>query len=329
MGDTSISWTDKVWNPVTGCTKVSPGCKHCYAETIADRFFAKQYQPNADGSPRRFTDVRTHEDRLDAPLHWKKPQKVFVNSMSDLFHEDVANEFIDRVFAVMALSPQHTFQVLTKRPERMRDYFAGYRPSAMLGEAFNMRFRDMPDGGVLIAPLPNVWLGTSAEDQQRFDERSVFMAPLMRAGWLTWVSAEPLLGTIIMQGTSAGLSRNWLGEPGYRWIVCGGESGVGARPCRLSWFRSIISQCQAASVPVFFKQAGSNFHSDSEVWPDAPKYTLSSYRFGLLQSTTELNRCKNGRWKLSDNKGGFLGELPEDLRVRQFPVTEVQANAKH
>jgi protein gp37 len=133
MGDHSqIQWTDATWNPVTGCSKVSPGCAHCYAEGVAARFWKTQYpsMPPREltvdsvrhGRPREFTDVMTHEDRLDQPLRWKKPRKVFVNSMSDLFHEDVPDDFIDKVFAVMALAPQHTFQILTKRAARMRDY---------------------------------------------------------------------------------------------------------------------------------------------------------------------------------------------------------------
>src|SRR4051794_28127284 len=132
MGGTSIEWTDATWNPVTGCAKVSPGCAHCYAERLAPKVFAGQTVPLPTGDPadplnvrrREFTDVMCHEGRLDAPLHWRQPRRIFVNSMSDLFHEDVPDAFIDRVFAVMALAPQHTFQILTKRADRMRAYMS-------------------------------------------------------------------------------------------------------------------------------------------------------------------------------------------------------------
>jgi protein gp37 len=243
MANSSIEWTDKVWNPVTGCTKVSQGCKHCYAEGIAGRFFAKQYPPNADGSPRKFTDVRCHEERLDAPLHWRKPARIFVNSMSDLFHPDVPVEFIDRVFAMMALSPQHTFQVLTKRPQRMREFFAG------AGRG----------GGVF-----NAWLGVSVEDQATADARIPLL--LQTPAAVRWISYEPALGPLDVQqaltyrrrdipdGDDGG--RFLAGIQGVDWVVCGGESGPHARPMHPDWARSMRDQCQAAGVPFFFKQWG-------------------------------------------------------------------------
>ncbi len=221
---TKIAWTDKTWNPVTGCAKVSSGCKNCYAEGVANRFWATQY-PEVDGRPRRFTDVLCHPERLERPLHWTKPRRVFVNSMSDLFHEDVPDEFIDRVFAVMALSPQHTFQVLTKRPERMRQYISARRVEEMskvhrqiiMGPLFvpaemakgtlfagggagltggmaSESGRWAHDPSTFPWPLPNVWLGVSIEDQETADARIPELLATPAA--VRWVSLEPQLGPV-------------------------------------------------------------------------------------------------------------------------------------
>lgn len=167
---TGIEWTDATWNPVTGCAKVSQGCKHCYAERQWPRM--TKLVPAYAG--REFTDVRTHADRLDQPLRWKKPRMIFVNSMSDLFHEAVPFEFIDSIFSAMELAPQHVFQVLTKRPERMREYMLEKRKHR--------------------SPLPNVWLGVSVEDQAAADERIPYL--LDTPADVRWISAEPLLGPV-------------------------------------------------------------------------------------------------------------------------------------
>lgn len=176
---TKIEWTDATWNPVTGCTKVSQGCKHCYAEREWPRL--TKLVPAYAG--RDFTEVRTHADRLDQPLHWKRPRRVFVNSMSDLFHQDVPDEFIRAVFAVMAQAKQHTFQVLTKRSERMREILTRWhRDGLTLREGCG-------------AVLPNVWLGVSIEDQPSADERIIELLKTPAA--VRWISAEPLLGRSI------------------------------------------------------------------------------------------------------------------------------------
>ena len=215
MADTSIEWTDKVWNPVTGCAKVSAGCAHCYAE----RMFGRNL-PGMKGQ--KFSEVRCHDDRLEAPLHWRKPRRVFVNSMSDLFHEDVPCEFIDKVFAVMALCPQHTFQVLTKRPERMLEYFTADRDELIADKVVFDAYgplaqylrkvstwipdeHDETDGGHRVSapgywdwhvslPLPNVWLGVSVENQQAADERIPLLLDTPAA--VRFVSCEPLLGPV-------------------------------------------------------------------------------------------------------------------------------------
>lgn len=274
---TGIEWTDATWNPVTGCAKVSQGCKHCYAEREWPRM--TKLVPAYAG--REFTDVRTHADRLDQPLRWKRPRKVFVNSMSDLFHQDVPFEFIDRVFAVMALSKQHVFQVLTKRPDRMREYMHRLGRSAKilddaartLGYTFEFAGKYM-----VTWPLPNIWLGVSVEDQAAADERIPLLLDTPAA--VRWISAEPLIGSVDLTdipnqlGVAEGQrSINALGGyawecdgPDYvdtcnigaqiDWVVVGGESGPKARPMHPDWARSLRDQCQAAGVPFIFKQWG-------------------------------------------------------------------------
>ncbi len=210
---TSIEWTQSTWNPLTGCTKISPGCKHCYAERMARRLQAMG-QPNyANGFK-----LTLHEHALEAPLSWKKPQVVFVNSMSDLFHRDVPVEFIQQVFSVMRRASWHTFQVLTKRSERLREL------SPQI---------EWPD---------NIWMGVSVETQEyayRIDD-------LRQTGArIKFLSLEPLLGPLPS-----------LDLQGLHWVIVGGESGPGARPLKEEWVVGIRDQCQIARVPFFFKQWG-------------------------------------------------------------------------
>jgi protein gp37 len=211
--NSSIEWTESTWNPLTGCTKISPGCKHCYAERMAKRLKAMG-QPNYA----RGFQLTLHENALEKPLEWKKPQVVFVNSMSDLFHKDVPVEFILEVFDVMRRAHWHTFQVLTKRAERL--------------EEVNPQI-DWPD---------NVWMGVSVENSDymfRIDH-------LRRTNAKTkFLSLEPLLGPL------PNLNLN-----GIKWAIVGGESGPGARPVMQEWVTQIRDQCLAAKVPFFFKQWG-------------------------------------------------------------------------
>jgi protein gp37 len=223
--DSAIEWTDATWNPVTGCTKISPGCKHCYAERLTERF-----------GRQAFTDVTLHPERLALPLRWRGTRRIFVNSMSDLFHERVPFEFIDRVFDIMAQAPQHVFQVLTKRPERLLEWRrAGGWPS------------EIP---------AHVWLGVSVESGaylSRVDRlREVEVA-------IRFISAEPLLGPL-----------PGLGLEGIAWVITGGESGGpperalveiterGCRPKReaVTWVREIRNLCRATGVAFFHKQWG-------------------------------------------------------------------------
>lgn len=270
MGDNStIEWTDATWNPTRGCSRTSPGCggpNHqggCYAEKIAARFSGpgQPYHGFAERTKYggRFTGkVALVEHQLDLPLRWKKPRRIFVNSMSDLFHENLPDEAIDKVFAVMALCPQHTFQVLTKRAERMRDYVLRLSRSIKpleahartLGHTFNFKGISL-----LSWPIPTVWLGTSVEDQARIDERIPLLLETPAA--VRFLSCEPLLGPVDLSpwlelgglNTDRGLS-----NPGIDWVIAGAESGLGARPCDLNWVRDIRDACAAAGVPFFYKQ---------------------------------------------------------------------------
>lgn len=268
----AIEWTDATWNPIAGCTPVSPGCTHCYAATMARRLEAMgqaKYRGTAErrGSVDVFTGrINLDEAALEIPLRWKKPKRIFVNSMSDLFHEDVPDAFIDRVFAVIALCDQHTFQVLTKRPTRMAEYLIGLSKSlARLRDAcptgWCLEWNGIPLFGY---PLLNVWLGVSVEDQQRADERIPHLVRCPAA--IRFLSCEPLLGPLdLARWLSTEDETNPFGDEGRRgeypgpeidWVIAGGESGRGARPSHPEWVRLLRNQCQAAGVPFFFKQWG-------------------------------------------------------------------------
>jgi protein gp37 len=223
---TAIEWTDSTWNPVTGCTKVSPGCKYCYAERLTERF------------GRRFTEIRVHPDRLSLPLRWRRPRRIFVNSMSDLFHDQIPEPFIQQVFAVMAEAHWHTFQVLTKRAER-------------LGEV-----------AARLAWPPNVWQGVSIESAAYvWRIRHLRRVPAA----IHFLSVEPMLGPI-----------PHLSLEGIDWVIVGGESGPRRRPLDPVWVRQIRDQCRAAGIPFFFKQWGGATSKaggrilDDRLWDEMP-----------------------------------------------------------
>lgn len=260
-----IEWTEKTWNPVTGCTKVSAGCKHCYALTMAKRLKAMgnpRYQNDSPEGHEGF-GVTLHHDKLDEPLHWRKPRRVFVNSMSDLFHEDVPFEFIADVFHTMTgecsyeAPPMHTYQILTKRPERMLEFFrwleeypGGCSEPHIQGVQL-LWFDDRPH--------PRVWLGVSCEDQEAFDERYNLLSRVPAA--VRFLSLEPLLGPIDLSHTAGAM---------MDWVIVGGESGPKCRPMNHEWAESIVGQCRNAGVPVFVKQLGG--HPDKRGNPaDWPK----------------------------------------------------------
>lgn len=236
MNKTSIEWTDYTWNPVTGCDKISAGCRSCYAETLANRFWGD----------RKFTNVQMHEDRLNEPsknlTKWAG-KKVFVCSMSDLFHEDVTFDFIDHVFLSMCyyVINRHevVFQILTKRPERALQFYKERRPGWMNG---------LPKDGY----GSNIWIGVSCENQEQSDKRIPLLLQIPAA--VRFLSCEPLIGPIDL---TAFLPSPHGEGPGVRWVIAGGESGGKlARPMHPDWVRSLRDQCAAANVPFFFKQWG-------------------------------------------------------------------------
>lgn len=290
-GQSAIQWTDATWNPVTGCSKVSPGCANCYAETMAlTRLRGKPGYPGLPWTPENAaTNVTLRPDKLDDPLSWREPRRVFVNSMSDLFHELVPIEFLAEVFnTMMAASPDcgrrhrhddecyglpniHTFQVLTKRPERMRDVIAelpswtaeNFDPSSAL--CVGMEIGDWPP--------KNVWLGTSIENDRWTGRADVLRA--VPGDWTRFLSCEPLLGPLPS-----------LDLTDIDWVIVGGESGRNARPMNEQWVRDIVAACREHGAAPFVKQMGS-------VW-----------------SQQHLGRRGHA---------GEIDDFPEDLRVREYP----------
>ncbi len=248
MSDGSgIEWTEATWNPVTGCTKVTQGCKNCYAEREWVRLSAN---PRSVYFRRAFTDVQYHMERLTQPLRWRRPRRVFVNSMSDLFHGAVSETTIADVFGVMAAARWHTFQVLTKRPAYMQrllsspEFWEGVEQCAAMYCDHDVQ-----------RPLPNVWLGVSAEDQATADERIPWLLNAPAA--VRVLSAEPLLGPMdIRPALRANGVRGWDDGPFLDWVIAGGESGPRARPASPDWFRSLRDQCAASGAAFFFKQWG-------------------------------------------------------------------------
>jgi protein gp37 len=273
---TKIEWTSATWNPTTGCDRVSAGCDHCYALTLAKRLKAAgnpRYQ--VDGDPRRSGPgfgLTLHWDKIEQPLKWKQPRLVFVDSMSDLFHAKVPIEFIERVFEVMADASQHRFQILTKRPGRMASVLRRVRPD----------------------PIPNVWLGTSVETQDWAEVRLPKLLETPAA--VRFLSCEPLLGPVNI--------KPWLptGDPGdgetphvnesrgIDWVIAGGESGPHFRAIDPEWARSLRDQCQSAAVPFFFKQWGGRTPKaggrllDGKAWDEMPGHTAIPTAAGFSSS---------------------------------------------
>jgi protein gp37 len=304
MSDKSgIQWTDATWNPTSGCDRVSPGCDHCYAMTLAKRLKAMgspRYQ--VDGDPRTSGPgfgVQTHAVALDQPLRWTKPRRIFVNSMSDLFHDQVSDEFISRVFDVMEQAPRHTFQILTKRHARMRSFMRARQRDRV---DYARQFDDCPTEAMRNSPAAqwarqrattppaHIWLGVSVEDQKWADIRIPALLDTPTA--VRFLSLEPLLGPVDLRAWttwsdgSARYTEPDAGVAGLDWAIVGGESGPGARPMDPEWVRSLVGQCIGAEVIPFVKQLGA-------CW---------------------------AREHGGDSHGGDWSLWPEDLRVREFPV---------
>jgi len=216
--NSKIEWTDATWNPVRGCTKISPGCKHCYAETFAERFRGVPGHPFEQGF-----DLRLVPEKLGDPIRWSSPRKIFVNSMSDLFHEGVPDRYIENVCRVMLAANWHTYQVLTKRAERMSDLLRSRLRTA--------------------AVAPHIWWGVSVENRAHGLPRVDRLRQAQPA--VAFVSIEPLLEDL-----------GAFSLEGIHWVIVGGESGPGARPMQPAWVRSLRAQCRIQKVPFFFKQWG-------------------------------------------------------------------------
>jgi len=364
MNSTSIEWCNrpetrgpagaKTWNPIrarfkgespkarsgTFCTRISPGCQHCYASTINKRFGngLEFTVPNLE-KIEFFVDERI----LEEPLTQKKPCTIFVGDMFDLFHEGIPHELLDRVFAIMAHCSQtwnrctkrecdhcpcdengfrihepHTFQVLTKRAEQMSAYLSSPQLRERLIDAWDKTgwYFENPPVTNATFPLSNVWCGVSVEDQQRADERIPLL--LQTPAAVRFLSVEPQLEEIDFQPESIdGMptvhmlrGADWCDPPipGIDWLICGGESGSGARPFNLAWAESLLAQCRAAGVPFFMKQVGSFPYDSREV--------VGSYASAEDRDAGTLHE----RIKLKDRKGGNPSEWPEALRVREFPT---------
>lgn len=306
----SIEWTDATWNPFRGtkgrhhCVRISEGCKNCYAAAMNQRFNGPDYVKGAD-------TPRLDEEALLQPLKWKRPRRIFVCSMTDLFMDEHSDGMIDRVFAVMALAPHHTFQVLTKRAKRMREYMLNDDRFKVGARAFEILAKLARKGtSTRPWPLPNVWLGVSAENQERADERIPDLLATPAA--VRFVSAEPLLGPVSFRWAAwhdyqsqeierrrqraMVLSNEYDGLRGkLDWVIIGGESGPGARPCDVAWVRSIKDECADANVACFVKQLGAN----------------------PITGRDHGHGCSGVH--LKDKKGGDPSEWPTSIRVRQMP----------
>jgi len=263
MGTTTIEWTasedgtkGKTWNPITGCTPVSEGCEHCYAARMAKRLAGRFGYPKDD--PFRVT---FHPDHLEEPLCWKKPRKIFVCSMGDLFHKDVKTEWIAAIWSMMAVTPNHTYLILTKRPGRMQNFLHTVYEAVPGGELdFDLwdRWREKTgahDHDLPELPLPNVWLGVTAENQRTANERIPLLLDTPAA--LRFVSVEPMLGPVDLNKREL-LCHTWrrgLTIGTYLdWVICGAETGTGARPMDYKWGRDLRDQCASAETPFFFKK---------------------------------------------------------------------------
>ena len=320
---TKIEWTNETWNPIIGCNKVSLGCDNCYAEKMAYRLmhmpYGADYQfvlsDNGKSDPEKYKNLpkwngETHfqKSQLDNPLKWKKPRMIFVVSMGDLFHESIPFEWIDKVFEVIFQTPQHTYQILTKRPERMKKYF----------EHQNELLKDL--GGY--SPPPFIWLGVTAENQEQANKRIPILLEIPAA--IRFVSIEPMLSKIDIQkyltpgadGLPEEVERyhDWID-----WVICGGESGSKARPMHPDWTRSLRDQCKKIGTPFFFKQWGEYTPNNSNTkWY---KNIGISEDGGLFNKEIDLDAWQGRNFKLMFKVGkSKTGNLLEGKEHNEMPT---------
>ncbi|WP_026798280.1 DUF5131 family protein, partial [Planktothrix prolifica] len=279
--------------PIVGCSRISAGCEKCYAETAAKTARLQQF-PQYQKVAKWNGTVEFVESQLIKPYEWKKSKKIFICSMADIFHENVLFDWVEEIFYMIENCPQHTFQILTKRPERMIEFFDWYI-ARNSDHSVELQWT-MPD---------NIWLGVSCENQAIADKRIPLLMQIPAK--VRFLSCEPLLEPINLSKflpfdwseVAEDWIESWPGIGSYStndypsWVIAGGESGAGARPCHVDWLRDIASQCQSAKVPVFVKQLGSN----------------------ALQG----HIVNGSKLKLKDRKGSDINEFPEDLRIQQFP----------
>ena len=345
---TKIEWVrssngekGETWNPLAGCSRKSTGCQNCYAEKMTKRLEAmgvEKYQGLLNDHGRFNGNVKLERDALMIPLKRKKPTTYFVNSMSDWCHENVSDDWRDQMLAIAALTPQHTYQYLTKRADRMNRYLQALRDydepvsEYWLGDTL----QELSEGRItrkvlqdtrIDKPLPNVWFGVSVEDQKTANERIPLL--LQTPAAVRFLSVEPLLEYVRIKnewlsdrGGVPGTMGQWAKKPDIHLVIIGGESGPNARPFNIEWARQLIRDCKAANVPVFVKQLGgyvlcrndNGFEGEhDQAWPDGTAYqdNPSGYREDYQGAPVRV--------RLKDKKGGDMSEWPLDLRIREMP----------
>lgn len=347
MGDkTGISWTDATWNCIRGCRRVSAGCEHCYAETMAARFCDEgqpyyQLAKRTKSGPRWTGKIKFINEHLADPLRWTKPRRIFVNSMSDLFFEDLTNEEIAAIFGVMAACPQHIFQVLTKRSKRLREWFewrAAWQPDELaeyldetacnaLAGYYDCCHLGLTAPGVFQWPLPNVWIGVSVEDQAAADKRIPDLLAVPAA--VRFLSCEPLIGQVNLAEWLFDTTGNFRTHGGRRqyemvpkanhglhWVIGGCESGPGARPADHRWFRLLRDQCAATGVKYFLKQARAAQEGGHALYPS---------KHAARSEVVDVVKLGNG----SKMKAGGVIELPylDGVQHKEFPNGQEAAAA--
>lgn len=335
MRNTGIEWTDRTANPLVGCTKVSSGCANCYAERDSNSPRLQQfekYQGIVDSRGHWTGEVRFESKVLAEILRIRKPQKIFLPSMSDPFHPSVKDEWLDQIFAVIALCPHLTFQLLTKRPERMLEYLQSAKQRIRIAAVDKGRELALPTAEAYETcqfewPLPNLWLGVSVENQPAANERIPLL--LQTPAAVRFLSCEPLLEKVDIFKNSGKwpftckiTERSYVDSP-IDWVIVGGESGPNARPCDVEWIRSIVYRCKVARIACFVKQLGGFPVSREPETTHVEVISRDIYSEWTFKAAEEQGFDLEGFYRLKLNrKGDNPEEWPEDLRVREFPLIE-------